>query len=56
VGQTLCYTSFGKPAVRKTVKAYQIIKNPFRSRDNHFGALQAGVLNFKNSSQAPQTA
>jgi hypothetical protein len=33
-----------------------LVKSLFRLLNDHFGTLQAGTLNFKNSSQAPQTA
>jgi len=32
-----------------------VVKGLFQSLHNHFGALQAVVLNFKNSAQVPQT-
>ena len=33
-----------------------LVKSPFCSLSDHLGAFQAVLLNFKNSSQAPQTA
>jgi hypothetical protein len=33
-----------------------LVKSPFCSLSDHLGVFQAVLLNFKNSSQAPQTA
>jgi len=39
-----------------SIKLYGFVKSPFCSLSDYLGAFQAVLLNFKNSSQAPQTA
>jgi hypothetical protein len=45
-------------SIRKsfTVKDDGFVKSQFCSLSDHLGAFQTVLLNFKNSSQAPQTA